>query len=158
MMMLYRLIRLIENHSEALANCLLTRVESSEATPAYKKVPPEELKAWVYDIYKHLGEWLITKDELDLELRYSDIGARRAGQGVPLSQLVWAIILTKENLWEYIKREAGLERPVEAFGELEMLQMLDLFFGRAIYYATTGYERAVAERAPEQSSVAAESQ
>lgn len=156
MMMLYRLIRLIENHSEALANCLLTRVECSQATPAYNKVPPVELKARVYEIYKHLGEWLITKDEMELELRYSDIGARLAAQGVPLSQLVWAIILTKENLWEYIKKETGLERPVEAFAELEMLEMLDLFFDRAIYYATIGYERAMAERTPEQSSVAAQ--
>ena len=155
MMILYRLIRLIENHSEVLANCLLTRVDSSEATPAYKKVPREELKARVYDIYKHLGEWLITKDELDLELRYSDIGARRAAQGVPLSQLVWAIILTKENLLEYIKKEAGMQ-PVEVLGELEILQMLDLFFDRAIYNAAAGYERAT-EQGVEPSRAAAQS-
>jgi len=147
MMMLYRLVRLIENHSQALACCLLARVQSSGATPDYKNVPPEELKARVYEIYRHLGEWLMKKDELDLELRYSDIGARRASQGVPLSQLVWAIVLTKENLWEYIKNKSLLERPVEVFGELEMLQLLDQFFDRAIYYAATGYERAIAARA-----------
>jgi hypothetical protein len=39
MMMLYRLVRLIENNSQALAACLLDRVESSEATPDYKSVP-----------------------------------------------------------------------------------------------------------------------
>jgi hypothetical protein len=36
------------------------------------------------------------------------------------------------------------ERPAEAFGELEMLQLLDQFFDRAIYYASVGYERALA--------------
>jgi hypothetical protein len=156
MMMLYRLVRMIENHSQALACCLLARVQSSGATPDYKNVPPEELKARVYEIYKHLGEWLITKDELDLELRYSDIGARRASQGVPLSQLVWAIVLTKENLWEYIKNKSVLERPVEVFGELEMLQMLHQFFDRAIYYASTGYERAIAADATPHRSAAAQ--
>jgi hypothetical protein len=156
MMMLYRLVRMIENHSQALACCLLARVESSGATPDYKNVPPEELKERVYEIYKHLGDWLMTKDELDLELRYSDIGARRASQGVPLSQLVWAIVLTKENLWEYIKNKSLPERPVEVFGELEMLQLLDQFFDRAIYYAATGYERRIAERATAHVSVPAE--
>ena len=32
-------------------------------------------------------------------------------------------MLTKENLWNYLKREASLERPTEVFGELEMLQL-----------------------------------
>jgi hypothetical protein len=103
-----------------------------------------------------LGDWLMTKDELDLETRYLEIGARRAGQQVPLSQLLWAITLTKANLWEFIKNESGLERPVEVFGELEMLQLLDQFFDRAIYYAAIGYERAVGEHTIAQTTAAGE--
>jgi hypothetical protein len=147
MMMLYRLVRLIETHSEALAACLLDRVQNSDATPDYGKVPPEELKERVYEIYRHLGDWLTTKDELDLEQRYLAIGARRALQGLPMSQVAWAIVLTKENVWEFIKKEIGIERPVEVFGEMEMFQLLDRFFDRAIYYAAVGYELAVAEHA-----------
>jgi hypothetical protein len=147
MMMLYRLVRLIETHSEALAACLLDRVQSSEATPGYQNVPPEELKERVAEIYRHLGDWLITRDEFDLEQRYLKIGARRAQQNVPLSQVAWAIILTKDNLWEFLKKESVLERPIEVFGELEMLQMLNHFFDRAIYYAAVGYERVVADTA-----------
>jgi hypothetical protein len=36
-----------------------------------------------------------------------------------------------------------LERPTEVFGELEMLQLLDQFFDRAIFYASDGYEKAL---------------
>ena len=146
-MMLYRLVRLIETHAEALAACLLDRVQNSEVTPDYGKVPHEELKERVYEIYRHLGNWLIAKDEFDLERRYLAIGARRALQAVPLSQVAWAIVLTKENVWEFIKKEIEIERPVEVFGEMEMFQMLDRFFDRAIYYAAVGYELAVAEHA-----------
>jgi hypothetical protein len=155
MMMLYRLVRLIETHAEALAASLLTRVQNSEATPDYKHVPADDLKARVYEIYRHLGEWLIAEDKLNVEARYFEIGARRALQGVPLSELVWAIILTKENLWDYIKKESVLERPVEVFGELEMLQLLDQFFDRAIHYAAIGYERAVAEHGDTPANLAA---
>ena len=148
MMMLYRLVRLIETHSEALAGCLLDRVHNSELTPSFQKnVPPEELKDRVREVYRHLGEWLIGKDEMHLEQRYLTIGAQRAAQHVPASELIWVIILTKENLWEFIKKESVLERPVEVFGELEMLQLLEQFFDRAIYYATVGYELATAEQA-----------
>jgi hypothetical protein len=73
-MMLYRLVHLIETHSQALAACLLARVQISEATPDYRNVPAEELKERVYEIYRHLGDWLINRDEFDLEQRYLKIG------------------------------------------------------------------------------------
>jgi hypothetical protein len=147
MMMLYRLVRLIETHSQSLSSCLLDRVQTSESTHYYQKnVPGEELKERVYEIYRHLGEWLIGKDESHLEQRYLQIGAARAAQQVPMSEVIWVIVLTKENLWEFIKKEAVLERPVEVFGELEMLQLLEQFFDRAIYYASVGYELEVAEQ------------
>src|SRR5215470_7180558 len=145
MMTLYRLVRLIESHSNELASALLNRVRSSEATPDYYLVPDEDLRERVYEIYRHLGDWLITRDEFDLEQRYEKIGARRAKQNVPLSQVIWAIVLTKDNLWEFLKLHSEMDRPVEAFGELEMLQMLDLFFNRAIYFAAVGYEKECTE-------------
>jgi len=147
MMMLYRLVRLIESHSQELAAGLLERVENSALTPGFKKnVPPHELEERVYEIYHHLGEWLMSRDESHLEQRYLQIGARRAHQHVPVSEVIWVIVLTKENLWEFIKKESVLERPVEVFGELEMLQLLEQFFDRAIYYASIGYELEVANQ------------
>lgn len=144
MMLLYRLVRLIESHSQALAASLLVRVQQSEPTRDYDKVPAEELKERVYEIYRHLGEWLIGKTEFDIEKRYLEIGERRAQQHVPFSQVAMVIVLTKENLWEFLKKESVIDRPVEVFGELEMLQMLEQFFDHAICYAAVGYERAVA--------------
>jgi hypothetical protein len=145
MMTLYRLVRLIETHSHELAACLVDRVHNSEATPDYLLVPDEDLKERVFEIYRHLGDWLITKDELDLEQRYLRIGAHRAQQRVPFSQVAWAIVLTKDNLWDFLRKQPEIDRPVEVFGELEMLQLLDHFFDRAIYYAAVGHENASSE-------------
>ncbi len=144
MMLAYRLVRLIETHSDALASSLLTKVQTSELTRAYGRVPAEELKQRVYEIYRHLGDWLLGKSEFDIEQRYEEIGARRAHQGVPMSELIWVLVLTKENLWEFLRKESVMERPAEVFGELEMLQLLDQFFDRATYYASLGYARAQA--------------
>lgn len=149
MMLLYRLVRLIENHSQALASCLLTKVQESERTRDFCKVPPEELRDRVYEIYRHLGDWLLGKTEFDIEKRYVEIGARRAYQRVPFSQVAMTIALTKENLWEFLRKESPMDRPVEVFGELELLQMLEQFFDHATYWAAVGYERAMAGEIPE---------
>lgn len=147
-MLAYRLVRLIETHSDALASGLLKKVQESDCTQGYHNVPSEELRQRVYEIYRHLGDWLLGKSEFDIEARYLEIGARRAKQHVPLSQLTMTIIFTKENLWEFVRRESVLDRPTEIFGELEMLQLLDKFFDSAIYYAAMGYERVQAATAP----------
>jgi len=63
---------------------------------------------------------------------------------VPFSQLAMAIMLTKDNLWDFLKNESALDRPVEVFGELELLQLLERFFDHAIFYAALGYEQAIA--------------
>lgn len=144
MMLAYRLVRLIETHSDELAAGLLAKVHNSELTRSYQHVASGELRQRVYDIYRHLGDWLLGKGRFDIEQRYEEIGTRRVHQGVPISELVWVIVLTKENLWEFLKKENLAESAVDVFGELEMLQLLDQFFDRAIYYAAIGYERALA--------------
>lgn len=140
-----RLVRLIETHSDGLAASLLERTKESEKTRNYvDKVPPEDLRQRVYEIYHHLGQWLITKKEADVEERYLEIGSLRCRQGVLPNQLLWAILLVRDNLLDFLNREAILERPSEVFGELEILQLLDQFFERAVYYAAVGYERSQA--------------
>jgi hypothetical protein len=140
MIITYRFVRLIEDHSDVLATNLLRKVQQSPRTENYCKVPPEDLKHRVYEIYRHLGEWLLHKNEADIEERYTAIGNRRAQQEVPLSELIWAIVLTKQTLWEFILDEAYPDRPVEILGRQELLQLLDQFFDRAIHSAAVGYE------------------
>lgn len=148
MLLAYRLVRLIEAHSDQLARNLLERVQDSDKTGAYStRVPQDELRSRVSEVYRNLGEWLLGKTEAEVQRRYEEIGARRAAQNVPLAQLISALVLTKDNLWEFLLREAGVERPVEVFGELELLQLLDQFFDRAIYYACVGHEHAAAGQA-----------
>jgi hypothetical protein len=144
MMFSYRLVRLIESHADALAAGLEEKVQGASQIAHFREIPAHELRERVYEIYRHLGEWLLGKNELDIEHRYREIGARRAHQGIPFSEVIHAIVLTKENLWEFLKSEAVIDHAIEIMGELELLQMLEMFFDRAIYYAAVGYEEEVA--------------
>ena len=137
----HRLMRMIETHSQMLAEALEAKLLHSERCADYSRVSPEEMKTLVGGIYGHLGEWLITKTEQDIERRYSTFGERRAQQGVPASQVVWCIVLVKENLWDYLRNNEDLENTSQIFGELELTQMVDEFFDRALYYAVRGHER-----------------
>jgi hypothetical protein len=147
-MLTYRLVELIQMHSEALAGNLLDNVRRSEFTRSFAagSVPAEELRERVCEIYRHLGEWLLAKTDVDLEHRYRAIGVRRYHQQIPLPELVWAIVLAKQTLWEFLSWESVPERPADVFGELGLLQMMGSFFDRAIHYAVLGYEDARASK------------
>lgn len=141
-MIALKLVRLIEANSQELSRGLMEKILSSERTSDYRKVPEMEMRNAVVDIYQHLSDWLLTKTESDIELRYTKLGELRGKQGVALSHFIWAIVLTKEHLWGFLQREALAEHAIELFGELELLRSLDRFFDDALYYAAIGFERA----------------
>jgi monoamine oxidase len=137
----HKFMRLIETHADALAETLDVKIGNSERCATYSRVSSDELKTLVAGIYGQLGEWLVSKTEEDIERRYTMIGTRRAEQNVPVSQLLWCIVLVKENLWEYLANKENVENAQQVFGELELMQMVDQFFDRAMYYAVRGHER-----------------
>jgi hypothetical protein len=140
-MIALRLVRLIENHSEELTESLIAKLESSVRTADLRKVSAEELRGRIHEILQHLNEWLLTKTGPDIERHYRGIGERRAAQNVALSDFCWGIILTKEHLWEFLQRQGFRRGPVEIYGELELLRLLDQFFDRALCFASEGYEQ-----------------
>lgn len=140
-MIALRLVRLIENHSEELTESLIAKLESSVRTADLRKVSAEELRGRIHEILQHLNEWLLTKTGPDIERHYREIGERRAAQNVALSDFCWGIILTKEHLWEFLQRQGFRRGPVEIYGELELLRLMDQFFDRALCFASEGYEQ-----------------
>jgi len=141
-MLATRLVRLIEAHSDQLATSLTEKIRTSQRTLDYLKIAPEELKQQAYEIYFHLGEWIMSKTESDIELHYTKLGEYRAEQGIRYSDFVWALVITKENLFHYLQTQAVSDRAIELLGELELLQLVEQFFDRALYYGIIGYERA----------------
>jgi hypothetical protein len=136
-----RLVQLIETHADKLSEALIHKLKNSnECGDLLGKVPAHELKHRTYEVYRHLSDWLIAKTLSDVEERYIGLGVRRARQGVPFSQLMFAIQTTKHVLWDYLLLE-GLLEPEDLIGEMELVRSLGQFFDRALYYTAIGYEQ-----------------
>ena len=140
-MVVLRLVRLIQDHSEELTEGLIAKITTSSRTADLRKVPTEELRGRIREILQHLNEWLLTKTGRDIEQHYREVGERRAAQNVALSDFCWGIILTKDHLWEFIQKQAFMRNPIEIYGELELLRLIDQFFDRALCFASEGYEQ-----------------
>lgn len=135
-----RLVHLIETHADKLSEALIHKLKNAvECSQLVAQVPAHELKHRTYEIYSQLSDWLLSKTLSEVEERYTGLGVRRARQGVPFSQFVFAFQTTKQVLWDYLLLE-GLLEPEDLIGEMELVRSLGQFFDRALYYAAMGYE------------------
>lgn len=141
-MLAMRLVKLIEAHSGELCRDLTEQIAKSERTSDFRRIPPEELRLAASEVYRNLGEWLLQKTESDIEARFRSVAARREAEGIRLHQFVWALLLSRNRLWHFLRHQSFADNVVALYGELELQRLLNQFFDRAIYYAVLGYEEA----------------
>jgi hypothetical protein len=150
-----KLIQMMQSNSVTMSEELVQKIRSSEkCRDLLLRVPESDQKQYAHEIYRNLTEWLSGETDSIIEQRYFDLGAHRAGQGVPLSQIFWAVSISREHLWEYTQQECLHEEPVEFWGGVMLLRSLNRFFDNVLYFALTGYEKAGADEAAAFSSLA----
>jgi hypothetical protein len=137
-----RLVHLIEKHAEELALGLTAKLRQSELTSDFREIPAEELEKTTAELYRHLGEWLLKKTEKDIEQHFVSIAQHRAEEGIRLPQFVWAIVISRNHLYQFLLGHAFADSIFELYSELELQQLLNQFFERATYYGVVAYERA----------------
>ena len=87
-----KLVQLMKTKSAELSEKLIHKIRSSERCgDLFLRIPESEHKQYALEIFEDLTQWLGNEKDSILEQRYVDLGVRRAGQGVPLSQLSWAM-------------------------------------------------------------------
>lgn len=127
-------MHLIESHSQELASELLNRVHESAHLTSFSKVPDHELRQRVQEIYGHLGQELVFRTEGEIAGHMPRSARGAIAKASFSSELLWATILMKDNLWDFLGRElssflgqqgldASLPRPAQrwAFFSLRFL-------------------------------------
>lgn len=147
-----RLVRMIEDHAEPLAREVLKDLRTNARTPAYHALSEQDLYARVYDVYHHLGRWVGEKDDAAIEKSYRELGRRRRHEGVPVSQVVYALILIKDHLLNFIRSAGFAGSAVELYQQEELTHLVDHFFDKAAYNTVLGHESAPAAAEPAQAA------
>ena len=138
-----KLIHHMNANAEQMSEALSQKIRASErCSELLRKVPANEHTNSSVEIYRDLTDWLATETDSSIEERYVALGLRRAQQGVPFSNLYWAVCIAQDTLWEYIEQECLLDEPVEFWGGVKLLRALTQFFERALYFVLVGYQKA----------------
>lgn len=141
-----RLIRIIERNAEELTQGTVKKLQNSSRTISYQALSYEDLYGRVYEVYHDLGRWLWDKSNEAIQAWYNGLGEKRCREGVPLIEVLWALVLTKDCLLEYLAGYGLVDSAMELYQQQEFDRLIGHFFDRAVCYAAEGYERRAAAR------------
>ena len=146
-----RLLQLIQAHAGALTSDVLKELRTNERTPTFRHMNTSDLESRIAALYWNLGKWIGSADEAAIRDEYEQMGRTRFREGLRVSELVYALLLTKQHLRRYI-RDHGLvdfagDRvmpdellPLELHSIQELNYQIGDFFDRALYHLARGYE------------------
>jgi hypothetical protein len=146
-----RLLQLIQAHADSLTNEVIRDLRTHDRTPSFRRLSLSNLESRIGALYSNLGRWIGDADESAVRLEYEEMGRRRFQEDIPLSEIVYALLLTKQHLRRYI-RDHGLvdftgDRmmpdellPLELHSIQELNYQVGEFFDRALYHLARGYE------------------
>jgi hypothetical protein len=146
-----RLMQLIEAHAPALTKDIVQDLTTNEHTSSFGRLKPTEVENRVSVLCWNLGTWIGNPDDSVVREEYEDMGRLRFRQGVPVSELIYALLLTKRHLRRYIRDYAVVDfagdrvvpdelLPVELHSIQELNYQVGEFFDRALYHLARGYE------------------
>lgn len=147
MLLSARLIRMIEEHADEVTRALISELHSNSHTLSYHQISREDLRRRVYGVYRNLGNWGGNVSDEAIESAYQELGRKRGAHGIPLNEVVYALILTKYHLRNYIRDSGMVDSAVDLYQEQELHRLVGQFFDKAIYYTVKGYESETAAQA-----------
>jgi hypothetical protein len=134
------LMKQIETHAEQLSEQVIQAVRTSPRTRSMGQLSEEELRNRFFDLFRNFGRWLSEKNEDEIEAIYGEIGRRRCREGMPLNDLVYALILVKQHVWDYVVKNLMPASEGRLYEEERFGEMVGKFFDRALYHTIRGYE------------------
>ena len=146
-----RLLQLIQAHAGSLTSEVIVDLRTNDTTPSFRRLNLSNLESRISALYSNLGRWIGDSDESAVRLEYEEMGRQRFQEDIPISEIVYALLLTKRHLRRYI-RDHGLvdfagDRmlpdellPLELHSIQELNYQVGEFFDRALYYLARGYE------------------
>ena len=126
------LLRIIEEKPPQLLAELTAELKTNLGTSHYRRLNQEELAQRHAAVAQGLAQWLTSRDEAALRKNGEDLGRRRFAEGIPLGQVVLALILVEKYLWKFLGSSA------ETLDE-SVRQAVTEFFQKDTYYTAKGY-------------------
>jgi hypothetical protein len=146
-----RLVELIEIHADRVTADVMQDLITNPRTRGFRAVPAQDLEQRIFQLLHHLGDWIGDPRAEIVRAEFAQWGRRRFDQGIPLRELISAIIVLKQHLRRYIADNGLIDTafprvdgdyvlPLHLHSLHEFNARVGQFFDEALYDLACGYE------------------
>jgi 8-oxo-dGTP diphosphatase len=136
-----RLLHLVETHADQIARKWHRDVLQSKSTVHYHTLGNDQLFSRVDEVLAHFGKWLGGYySDRTVQDFFVALGRERKREGFKLSEVLSALSLTKKHIWEFALSRRIWHKTLDIYATLELDRRIVLFFDRAAFYTTRGFE------------------
>ncbi len=132
------LVRVIEREGQQLVGGLHSELKANLGTSYYRVLGEDEFFERIYSQFQRLAQWLVSKDDAHIQSVAEERGKVRFAEGIPLGQVVLALMLTERHLWDYL---GATDRQVDE----SLRSTVITFFQKTVYSTARGYEAKLSE-------------
>ncbi|MFB3926071.1 MAG: NUDIX hydrolase [Syntrophales bacterium] len=136
-----RLIEIIEKNADRIVQLWIADVTTNRSTPGYHEFDQQWMYKGVRSILSQFGRWLggFYRDS-DIKTFYMRLGRGSKREGLALSEILSAISLIKKHVWEFALSRGVWRKTLDIYTVLELDRRIVIFFDKAAFYTTKGYE------------------
>lgn len=136
-----RLLVVIENNAEKIATLWVQDVTTGRSTPDYHNFDKSKLFKRIHRLLSQFEKWLGGfYSDYDIRVFFMETGRERKKEGFRLGEVLSALSLIKKHIWEFALSQGMWQKTLDIYTALELDRRIVIFFDRAAFYMTRGYE------------------
>ena len=139
-----RLVVLIEKNAEHIARLWLEDVITNHSTPRYHTFDKMSLYKRIHRLLSQFSKWLGGfYSDGDIRDFYIETGKKRKKEGLRLEEVLSSQSIIKKHIWEFALSCGMWQKTLDIYTVLELDRRIVIFFDKAAYYTSRGYEEPV---------------
>jgi ADP-ribose pyrophosphatase YjhB (NUDIX family) len=135
------IIDVIEQNAETIAKIWIADVTTNRSTPSYHNFDLSRLISIIHKIFSQLGKWF-SGDYSNRDIRkfYMALGREMRKEGIALSEALSAVSLVRKHASEFAFSHGLWQEALDIYTVLELDRRILMFFDKASFYTTRGFE------------------
>lgn len=135
-----KLIATIENNLDELAKTWFEEASKSEVMTTYHHFKDEQNYERGKAVYSNLLKWLKEGAAHEqVEKYFEKVGAIRLDEGFPLSEVHYALYLSKKIFWGFVDWRDAISGSFQSSTTTQIMAVLNDYFDLGNFYITRGY-------------------
>jgi len=137
-----RLVQLIENNWEEIANRLIASVRKHPEMSNLNRKTDAEMREWCRSILQDLDYLLAGSKEQEVRRRFEILGRMRFEEQIPLHEAVLRFHMLKNKIIGFMHEQGFPMSAMHLYAEEELELRIGRFFDDCVYHVVRGYEHA----------------